>query len=168
MNPRQMWRFCSHLVENFFCLLDCVFESEFNSNQPIRALNERNKLRPNFQTLPFAFGQRAFCPCWTSLQGHLYRMNWCARRWCCVLDKKSCKKRNFGWTIIKARYSASNNKTVMQKLLSFLVEDLVLFSFSWLPYFKGLHAYYFSSIELNFRIFHSLGLLFLFMYYATL
>ena len=56
-------------------------------------------------------------------------MNWSARRLCHVLDKKSWKKRNFGWTIIKVRYSASNNKTVMNNFLSFLVMDVVLFSF---------------------------------------
>lgn len=32
-----------------------------SQKQPISGLFERNKLRPNFLTRPFAFGQREFC-----------------------------------------------------------------------------------------------------------
>ena len=162
--------FYSHLVANFCCTIDCLFESalEFNSNQPIMDLNERNKLRGNFQTLPFAFGQTAFRPCWTSLQGRLYRMNWSARRLRCVLDKKSWKKWNFRWIIIKVRCSACNNKlkTVMHKLLTFLWRIMFCFLMTivshgfWFQRTKRL--LYFSPLELHFRIFDNLGV-FLFM-----
>ena len=133
MNPRLLWRFCSHLVANVCYLLDCVFESalEINSNQPIRDLNEIN-WHAIYKLFHSPSSKGRFAHCWTSLQGHLYRMNWSARRLYRVLDKKSWKKRNFVWTIIKVRYSASNNKTMINELLSFLVMDVVLFSFSWL------------------------------------